>query len=142
MDAESAAVQRIIEQLPAEERSVFMRNFKRWAQMTTDERQTLRRQAVERRQRMEEEMESALRESGLHLDSDHREVFMLRYGQERRKLERELQEKIAAERARRTPEIIERLRKEFGAAPTPPVAATPNPAATPATPAAVPSLRL
>ena len=114
-------MQHVIEQLPPEERVVFLRNFKRWAQLTTEERQTLRRQANERHQRMVEETETALRETGLHLDDDRREVFMLRYGQERRKLERELQEKIAAERARRTPEIIERLRREFEPAPTPPV---------------------
>ncbi len=130
------AVQRIIEQLPPEERAVFTRNLKRWSQMTFEERQTLRRQAGERRQRMVEEMEGALRESGLHLDNDRREVFMLRYGQERRKLERDLQAKIAAERARRTPEIIERLKKEFGSASAPP------PAPTPAAPASSPSSRL
>ncbi len=113
-DAEdSAAVRRVIEQLPPEERAVFLRNFQRWAQLTTEERQTLRRQADERRQRIMEEMETALRESGLHLDEDRRQVFMLRYRQERRKLELELQEKIATERARRTPEIVERLKREF-----------------------------
>ena len=64
-------------------------------------------------ERMRAEIEKAYQESGLHLDKDRREVFGLRYRQERRRLERDLQEKLEAERARRLPGVIDELKREF-----------------------------
>ena len=102
--------QRRIEQLPAEEREAFKRNLRVWREFSPEERDVVRREADER---MRVEMEKALQESGLHLDKDQREVFALRYRQERRRMERELQEKIQVERARRLPTIVEGLKREF-----------------------------
>ena len=92
--------QKRIEQLPPEERKAFKRNLRVWRELSPDEREVVRKDADER---MRTEIEKAYQESGLHLDKDRREVFGLRYRQERRRLERELQEKLEAERARRLP---------------------------------------
>ena len=88
-------------------------------------------------ERTRAEVEKAFQESGLHLDKDRREVFGLRYRQERRKLERELQEKLEAERTRRLPGIINELKREF--ADKPGASATPSSAS--ATPANSPASR-
>ena len=115
--------QRRIEQLPPEEREAFKRNLSLWRELSPDEREGVRKEADER---IRLEIEKALQESGLHLDKDRQEVFALRYRQERRRMERELQEKIAAERARRLPAILDGLKREFAdkaAVPTPPVPA-------------------
>ena len=99
-------VQRRIEQLPPEEREAFKRNLRVWRQLPPEEREMVRKEATDRTR---EEIDRAYGQSGLHLDKDQREVFGLRYRQERRKLERELQEKMDAERARRLPGLVEEL---------------------------------
>jgi hypothetical protein len=107
------ALQRFIESLPPAERESFQRNLKRWRELTPQEREALRGQAGQHHARMLEEAERALQESGLKLNNDGREIFLLRYSQERRKLERELREKMETERAHRLPAITEALKREF-----------------------------
>ena len=109
-------------QLSSDEREAYERNLTLWLAMPPEERQALRGQATER---IREETERAYASLGLNLNDDQREVFALRYRQERRRLERELQEKAAAERARRLPEMMERLKREFPA--TAPAANSPKP---------------
>ncbi len=120
--------------LSPEERGAYERNLGLWLALPPEERQALRGQATER---IHEETEKAYGSSGLNLNDDQREVFALRYRQERRRLEREIQEKAAAERARRLPEIMDRLKREFPATPnapkpmsslTPSLPPTPTPA--------------
>ena len=112
MGREQEAYRRL-EQLPPEERETFKRNLEVWRGLPPEERQALRNMAHAHAQ---VEIDKAMQESGLHLDQDQRELFSLRYKQERRKLERDLQNQAAAERARRMPEIMNRLRSEFGGA--------------------------
>jgi hypothetical protein len=114
---------RRMQQLPAEEQETFKHNLEVWRGLPPDEKAALRTMA---RTRARAEIDKAIQDSGLHLDPDQREVFALRYTQERRKLERDLQHQAAAERALRMPEILSRLRSEFGGTGGP----APKPAAT------------
>ena len=100
---------RLARMTPAEQEA-FKRNLLIWQQMPKEQRQFLKEQ-FNRHKR--EEVQAALKESGLNLNDDQREIFAVRYMQERRKLEREIQEQANAERARRMPEIISQLRREF-----------------------------
>ncbi len=101
------------EQLQPEERETFNRNLEMWRGLPPEERAALSNMA---HARVRAEIDKAVQDSGLHLDADQREMFALRYRQERRKLERDLQRQAAAERSRRMPEILARLRGEFGGA--------------------------
>ena len=128
---------RNLPQLTPEEKEAYERNLTFWLALPPEERQAIRGEATER---IRVETEKAYESSGLHLNNDQREVFALRYRQERRRLERELQEKARAERERRLPEILERIKREFPAAasavnppkltpaPTPVVSAISSPA--------------
>ncbi len=142
LSAGDQEAQRRIDALPPEEREAFKRNLRLWRQLTPEERETMRKEVNDRTR---EEVERAYQQSGLHLDKDQREVFGLRYRQERRKLERELQEKTEAERARRLPGMVDGLKKEFadksGPAPSSPIVPTPVARATPSVsvPAAAPA---
>ena len=120
--------QKRIDQLPPEEREAYKRNLRVWGELSPEGREAMRKEADER---MRTQVEKAYQESGLHLDKDRREVFGLRYRQERRKLERELQEKLEAERAHRLPGIIDGLKRELADKP----GATAAPALASATPA-------
>ena len=87
-----------------------------WRQLPEEERDALRKRADERAR---QEIDRAYQETGLNLDHDQREVFDLRYKQERRRLEHDIQEKANAERQRWLVEITARLKQEFAAKPTP-----------------------
>ncbi len=102
------------EQLQPEDRENFNRNLEAWRVLRPEEQAAISNLA---HARVRAEIDKAVQDSGLHLDADQREMFALRYRQERRKLERDLQRQAAAERSRRMPEIIARLRGEFGGAP-------------------------
>ena len=118
-------------QLSPEDREGYERNLSLWRSLPPEDKKAIRGLATER---IQEETEQAYASSGLNLNDDQREVFALRYRQERRRLEREIQEKALAERNRRLPEIIERIKHEFpatAAAATPPKP-TPKPTPTPA----------
>ena len=106
---------RRMQQLAPEERETFKHNLEMWHNLPPDERVALRNLA---HARARVEIDKAIQDSGLHLDPDQREMFALRYTQERRKLERELQRQVNAERAQRMPEILARLKSEFGPGPS------------------------
>ena len=66
-----------------------------------------------RREQLKREAEKALREAGLRLDQEKRDLFEQRYLQERRRIERELRQEVEAKRHEQLPALQERLRKEF-----------------------------
>jgi hypothetical protein len=109
--------QRLARMTP-EEREAFNRGLPLWQQMPPEERKILRERAEARNR---EEVLEALKGTGLQLNDDQRELFALRYKQERRKLERAIQDQANAERARRMPEIMEQLKHEFSGERQPPV---------------------
>ena len=57
--------------------------------------------------------EAALRESGLSLDPQRRDLFESRYLQERRQMERALRHQVETERQQQLPTLIQQLKKEF-----------------------------
>lgn len=62
-----------------------------------------------RRERIKNEAEAVLRDSGLSLDQTKRNLFQERYLQERRRIDRELRQEYEARRQQQ----LERLKKEF-----------------------------
>jgi hypothetical protein len=96
-----------------EERTVFRRNAERWMQMGPDERNLMRQREQMRQQRLRMEADAALRDAGLRLDQQRRELFEQRYLQERRKIERQLSQETEAKRKQQLPALNDRLKKEF-----------------------------
>ena len=119
----------LLPRLSPEENEAYERNLALWLALSAEEKKEIRGLAAER---VQQETAKAYESSGLNLNEDQREVFALRYRQERRRLERDLQEKARAERDRRLPEIMDRLRHEFANGnvprPKPATAQSPTPA--------------
>lgn len=115
-----------------DEQQTFKKNQKLWSTLPPEEKQAIRDDV---QAHVQAEIGTAYRESGLTLNEDQQEVFALRYRQERRRMEREIQEKARFERSQRLPLIMERLRREFEHRPAPD---GPKPSATPAGPEPVP----
>src|SRR5207253_7394595 len=99
--------------MPPEARQNFQRNAERWMRMSPEERNVMRQRESLRRERIKQETDAALRESGLRLNPQERAQFESRYIQERRKVEQELRQQIEAERQKELPALIQQLKKEF-----------------------------
>lgn len=117
---------RFFEQLPPEQRQRFRENLERWRNLPPDERDVLRKDAEVRRAKIARDIDEAIRNAGLQLDRDRRQVFTLRYVQERRKIEEQLRKEMEAKRGPMMRNMIERLKNEFASAPSP----SPSPAPT------------
>jgi hypothetical protein len=96
-------------QLSPEERQTFRRNAERWLQMSPEERTLMRNREQMRRERIKNEAEAVIRDSGLRLDPTKRDLFQERYLQERRRIDRELRQEYETRRQQQ----LERLKKEF-----------------------------
>ena len=96
-----------------EDRQRFQSNMQRWRQMPPEERKELRLREVKRRQRLQQEAEAAIRESGLQLEAEKRKQYELRYIQERKRIEQALRQEIQERRQRELAPVVERLKKEF-----------------------------
>ncbi len=100
-------------------------------QMSPEERTLMRNREQMRRERIKNEAEAVIRDSGLRLDPTKRDLFQERYLQERRRIDRDLRQEYEARRQQQ----LERLKKEFqppenlprGSATSPPsLSATPR----------------
>ena len=66
-----------------------------------------------RRDRIQREAETALRDSGLRLDAEKRALFESRYMQERTRIEHSMRQELETKRQQQLPALIDRLKKEF-----------------------------
>jgi hypothetical protein len=114
--------------MPPQDRQIFQRNAERWMQMGPEERKIMREREKIYRAQVNKDVDTALRDSGLHLEGERRAQFEQRYLQERRRIEHSLRQEIESKRQQQLPVIQERLKKEF-AEPSPATAPTSGPAA-------------
>jgi hypothetical protein len=82
-------------------------------QMSPQERSLMRERERLHQERLKREADAALRDAGLRLDQEKRELFEQRYLQERRKIERSLQQEVETKRQQQLPALNDRLRREF-----------------------------
>jgi hypothetical protein len=107
------ALQERIKQVPPERREHLLRNMERWEKLPPEEQAQMRRAFEERRRRMVQEAERAMRELGIDPQGPRREAFLGRYAEERRALEDDLRRRMEEDRAARLPKLLEKLRAEF-----------------------------
>jgi hypothetical protein len=113
--------------MPPQDRQIFQRNAERWIQMGPEERKIMRVRERIYRAQVNQEVDAALRQSGLHLEGEKRAQFEQRYLQERRRIEHSLRQEIESKRQEQLPVLQERLKKEF-AEPSAAVSSTAVPA--------------
>ena len=121
-------VRKALDALTPEQRKRFQENFWRWANLSPEEKKQLRDREDVRKKMREQEVEMVIQETGLQLEGERRELFMKRYGEERRKIEEQLRKEMMEKRRPLLKDLAARLKEEFSNLP----AATP--AAVPATP--------
>jgi Spy/CpxP family protein refolding chaperone len=122
-------VRKAIEALTPEQRKRFQENFLRWANLPPEEKKALADRESFRRKKIAEDIEAAITESGLNLNSEQRELFTKRYAEERRKIEEQLHKEMDEKRRPLLKDVIAKLRAEFAEGRQPPPSATPDPGA-------------
>lgn len=100
-------------EMSPEDRQRVRSNATRWLQLPAEEREQLRLRDNLRRQRIRQEAEAALQNSGLQLEAEKRELYERRYMQERRRIERALRQELEEKRQRELAPVMENLKKEF-----------------------------
>jgi hypothetical protein len=108
---------RLFEQLSPDQKNKFLDNLDQWKAMTPEEQELYRDRELFRREKVAEEIQDAINKSGLKLDDDQREVFALRYTQERRKIEEALRKEMDQKRHTMVGDMLARLKLEFSGAP-------------------------
>ena len=81
--------------------------------MDSQQRQIMREREKMRREHIQQDADTALRESGLHLSTEQRAAFQERYVQERTRLEHTMHQELEAKRQKENSALVERLKKEF-----------------------------
>lgn len=108
-------VRRAIEALSPEQRKRFEENFSKWANLSPEEKKSLRHRDEMRQSRMAQDIDEAMQKAGLTLSGAQKEQFAQRYAEERRKLEEELRKEMDEKRQPRLDAIVGQLAKEFTA---------------------------
>ena len=122
-------VRRAMESLTPEQRQRFKENLVRWMSLPPEEKRTLRDREEQRREKVAEEIEAAVKESGLALNPLQREQFARRYSEERLRVEQRLRQEMEEKRKPLVRDIIARLKSEFstgGALSTAPTSPAPG----------------
>lgn len=119
-----------LEQMTPEERERFKENWKRWKEMGDRERAEFKQRAAQEHAWMDKAIDDAIAKLGLTLDHDQKEVFALRYKQERRKIEEAICREMKAKRDQQLDDMLQRLKTEFST-PKPEATSSPSPASKP-----------
>ena len=116
---------RLFEQLSPEQKQKFRENFQAWKNMPSAQQDLFRDREAFRREKVAQEIQDAINKSNLHLDADRREVYALRYTQERRKIEDRLRKETDQKRQGMVTEMLGRLKREFAPATPAPAPSAP-----------------
>ena len=106
-------VRKAIEALTPEQRKRFQENFLRWSNLSPEEKKSLADREIFRRKKIAEDIDAALKEAGLELDAERRELFAKRYGEERHKIEEQLRRELDEKRRPLLKDVIAKLKAEF-----------------------------
>ncbi len=102
-----------IRNLPPEERQRWIQNFRRWEALPPEQKQALLDRQEFMQKRRGEDVEAAIKSSGLDLNEEQKKQFAARYSEERRKIEEDIRKQMEEARRPRVREMIERLKQEF-----------------------------
>jgi Protein of unknown function (DUF3106) len=106
-------VRKAIEALSPEQRKRFTENMWRWSELSPEEKKTLRDRDAVRKKVVQQEIEAAMKASGLNFDDDARQRFAKRYTEERKKIEEQLRKDMNERRKPLVQGMIESLKAEF-----------------------------
>ncbi len=102
-----------IQKLTPEQRSEVWRCVWAVLNLPAEKRQMLLGQDEDRRKRMREQIEQALKDNGIEINDENKRRFFHRYFEERRAIEEKLRKEESERRQTLMRELGEKLKKEF-----------------------------
>ncbi|MFV0337397.1 MAG: hypothetical protein ACK5LK_04040 [Chthoniobacterales bacterium] len=105
--------ERDLKKLSLKEKRHFDKNRKNWENLSPEEKEQFRKKRRDIRKRVAEHIDQLIERLELKVNAEQKEAFIKRYFEERRKIERELFEKMKQERDQRLKALDEKLKIEF-----------------------------
>lgn len=110
-DAEKA--RQAFQQMTPEERSRWVQRLKEFSDLSPEKKKELFERGEYFRRKMREDVETAIRQSGLNLTDEQKKKFADRYFEERRVIEEELRKQMEELRRPKVEALVEKLKQEF-----------------------------
>jgi len=110
-DAEK--VRQAFQQMNPEERGRWVQRLKEFSDLSPEKKKELFERGEYFRRKMREDVESAIRQSGLNLTDEQKKKFADRYFEERRVIEEELRKQMEELRRPKVEALVEKLKQEF-----------------------------
>jgi hypothetical protein len=104
-----------LQQLSPEERQRFFRRLKEFADLPPEKKKELFERGEYFRRKMREDVEAAMRQTGLELTEEQKRKFSERYFEERKAIEEDLRKQMEELRKPRLQALAEKLKQEFAA---------------------------
>jgi hypothetical protein len=101
------------QQMSPEQRERFMTGLKQFAELPPEKKMEIFQRSEYLRKKIAEDIETAIKESGLNLSADNKKKFTERYMEERKKIEEDLRKEMEELRKPKVAALIEKLKHEF-----------------------------
>lgn len=101
-----------------EERQKWFQRLKEFSDLPADKKKEIFERSEFLRRKMREDVEAALKESGLTLTDEQKKKFAERYFEERKKIEEELRKQMDEIRQPKLHALTDKLRQEFAGSST------------------------
>ena len=115
-------------------RQKFKQDLERWKKLSPEKQAELRKNEQARIKQMLKDVNEAIEENGLKLNSEQRQLFTYKFAQERRTIEETLRKEMDEKRSQAVEKLISDLVAEFGTMPPYSGYSTPSSPAATATP--------
>lgn len=110
---EAEKTRQAFQQMTPEQRMRWMETVKQLSELPPERKAEILQRGEFFRKKMREDVEAALRQTGLNLSDEQKKKFGERYFEERRKIEDELRRQMEELRKPKLQAIVEKLKQEF-----------------------------
>lgn len=110
---EAEKARQAFQQMSPEEKERWMRSFRQFAELPPEKKMEIFQRSEFMRKKMREDVESALKQTGLNLSEDQKKKFADRYFEERRIVEEDLRKQVEELRKPKIQALVEKLKQEF-----------------------------
>jgi len=111
--ADAEKMRQAFQQMNPEERQRWVQRLKEFSDLSPEKKKELFERGEYFRHKMREDVEAALRDSGLNLTDEQKKKFADRYFEERRGIEEELRKQMEELRRPKIQALVEKLKQEF-----------------------------
>jgi len=110
---DSEKARQAFQQMTPEEKERWVKSFKQFSELSPEKKMEIFQRGEYFRKKMREDVEDALKQSGLNLSDEQKKKFAERYFEERRVMEEELRKQMEELRKPKVQALVEKLKTEF-----------------------------